>query len=265
MSMLDVALACVARGWYVLPIPRDGKKPIGGLVPRGVLDATIDEEVVRRWWRVKPDANVGIACGQSGLAVLDCDTGNADATNYALWADAEDIPITYTVRTGRRSCFGTHSYFNVQPGGIDSGTWERWPDDLLLMRGGEIRSKGYYILAAGSLHPESKQPYEVLLDVPIAPLPEHIAEWLPRKTFDGPLTGQGDLDALREGLTRLGLEYEDEGDKLFVRCPWSEEHSMYSGPSETALFIKNGLYCFKCHHSSCDGRGYSSFVHEVDK
>lgn len=258
MSLLDVALSCIARGWYVLPIPRDGKKPIGGLVPNGVKDATVDEAVVRRWWRVKPDANVGIACGQSGLAVLDCDAGNETRVDYELWAVAEDLTETYTVRTGRRTNFGTHSYFTTEPGGIDSGTWSRNGHS------GEIRSKGYYILAAGSIHPDSKEPYEILLDAPVVPLPEHIAAWLPPKVSLG-LKGDGDLDALREGLTTLGVDFEDEGDKLFVECPWINEHSMYSGPSQTALFLRDGVFCFKCHHSGCDGRGYSNYVVEIEK
>lgn len=254
--MLDVALSCVSRGWYVLPIARDSKRPIAGFVPNGVKDATNDPEKVRKWWTAKPDANVGVACGQSGLAVLDCDHGNKSEAEYLLWAAWEGLPETYTVRTGRRTNFGTHSYFTVEPGGIDSGTWTRggWS--------GEIRSKGYYVLAAESLHPDSKEPYEVLLDVPLVPLPDAVAAWLPVKTFES-AQGDGDLDALREGLSALGIDYEDEGDKLFVRCPWSHEHSMYSGPSETALFMRNGLYCFKCHHSSCGGRSYAAWRNEV--
>jgi hypothetical protein len=170
----------------------------------------------------------------------------------------EQLPTTYTVQTGRRTNFGTHSYFSAPLGGIDSGTWSRNGHS------GEIRSKGYYVLASGSLHPESKEPYEVLLDVPVVPLPEHIAAWLPPKvSLD--IKGNGDLDALREALAMHGIDFEDEGDKLFVECPWINEHSMYSGPSQTALFVKNGLYCFKCHHSSCDGRGYSMYVAEVTK
>lgn len=255
MSMLDVALSCITRGWYVLPIPRDGKRPIAGLVPNGVKDATIDEETVRRWWKVKPDANVGIACGQSGLAVLDCDKGNEYDTDFAEWAAVENIPWTYTVHTGRRTNFGTHSYFSVEPGGIDSGTWVRGHHS------GEIRSRGYYILAACSVHNVSKEPYEVLLDEPVLPLPEHIRAWLPVKTFD--MTGAGELDNVRVALEAHGISYEDETDKLYVSCPWIAEHSCYSGPSETALFVKNGVYCFKCHHSSCDGRGYSMYVAAV--
>lgn len=260
MSLLDVALACIARGWYVLPVPRDGKKPIGGLVPRGVLDATNDEATVRRWWRVKPDANVGIACGKSRLAVLDCDKGNHSALSFWNWVEEENIPETYTTRTGRRPSLGTHMYFTV-PEETPTFSYSRNG------RGGELRSGGVdggaYVLAAGSIH-TSGEAYEILIDAPLAELPGSIRAWAPpKKAFDA--EGDGDLDALREGLAKLGLDYEDAGDKLFIDCPWIHEHSMYSGPSQTALFVKNGLYCFKCHHSSCGGRGYATFKREVSK
>ncbi|WP_440709743.1 bifunctional DNA primase/polymerase [Herbiconiux sp. YIM B11900] len=38
--------------------------------------ATDDSEVVRDWWRLWPDANIGIATGASGLRVIDVDVKN---------------------------------------------------------------------------------------------------------------------------------------------------------------------------------------------
>lgn len=256
-NFLEIALDCARRGWFVLPIPSDSKRPMYGLVPNGVSDATNDEAKVRKWWTAKPDANVGVACGKSRLAVLDCDNGNETVNDFRAWMDLEDIPATYTVRTGRRTCFGTHSYFTV-PEEIPSGTWERKG------RGGELRSRGYYVLAAGSRHKDSGQPYEVLLDVPLLALPDHIRAW--RKEPEAVvMAGNGELDALRDALEKHGIDYEDRGDKLYVACPWAKDHSGYSGPSETALFVKNGVYCFKCHHSSCDGRGYAQYRMEAVK
>lgn len=257
MNGLDLALACLRRKWFVLPIPWDSKMPMYGLVPHGVNDASNDEAKVRSWWTAKPDANVGVACGKSRLAVLDCDNGNETVHDLRAWIDLEGIPATYTVRTGRRTCFGTHSYFTV-PEEIPSGTWERNG------RGGETRSRGYYVLAAGCLHPTSKQAYEVLIDAPLAPLPDHIRGW--RKEPEAvAMTGNGELDALRVALEKHGIDYEDRGEKLYVACPWAKDHSGYSGPSEAALFVKNGVYCFKCYHASCDGRSYSQYRIEAIK
>lgn len=257
ISLLPVALACIRRSWFVFPCVPKTKKPLAGLVPRGFLDASNDEETVRRWWTAKADANVGVACGKSRLAVLDCDNGNETVHDFRAWMDLEDIHPTYTVRTGRRTCFGTHSYFTV-PEEIPSGTWERNG------RSGEIRSRGYYVLAAGSRHRDSGQPYEVLIDAPLLALPDHIRAW--REEPEAvTMTGNGELDALRVALEKHGIDYEDRGEKLYVACPWAKDHSGYSGPSEAALFVKNGVYCFKCHHSSCDGRSYSQYRIEAIK
>jgi hypothetical protein len=51
---------------------RPGKHPIGLLVPHGVRDATLDEQVVTGWWREYPHANIGLATGHR-FDVLDVD------------------------------------------------------------------------------------------------------------------------------------------------------------------------------------------------
>src|ERR1700751_3007734 len=85
MTLLGVALDCVKRGWFVFPCVPRTKRPLGGLVPNGVLDASNDETQIRAWWKVKPDANVAIACGPSGLSVVDCDHGNQTEADAREW------------------------------------------------------------------------------------------------------------------------------------------------------------------------------------
>jgi hypothetical protein len=256
MSLLDVALACIARGWYVFPASQVGKHPIHGLAPDGLNSATNDPEKVRRWWTVKPNANVGINCGMSGLIVVDCDGGNNAEHDFWRWASVEGVRETYTVRTGRRPEFGTHCYYQGEP-----RTTRRWERNG---HKGEFRSIGAYVLAAGSIHPVSGEAYSVLVDAPIATFPDELARWVePEKEFTA--EGAGTLDDLRVALEEHGIDYEDRGDKLYVKCPWSAGHSSFSGVSESALFVRNGLYCFKCQHSSCDGRGYSMYATEVEK
>jgi hypothetical protein len=118
-ALLEVAISCIRRGWFVFPcVPRD-KRPLAGLAPRGFLDATNDEAVVRKWWAAKPDANVAIATGPSGLVVVDIDHGLTEAGVWPCWIiDCH----TYAVRTGRRPEFGLQLYFQADgcstaPGG----------------------------------------------------------------------------------------------------------------------------------------------------
>src|SRR5579872_7480863 len=107
-SFQDIALAHVGRGFCVHPLVPGNKGPI---TRHGWHDATSDEAAIRAWWTKTPNANVGLACGPSGLAVLDVDNGLADEAAFHQWRVAAGLPETYTVRTGRRPGFGVQMYF----------------------------------------------------------------------------------------------------------------------------------------------------------
>ena len=122
-----------------------------------------------------PDANVGIACGASNLTVVDCDHGNATLDEATAWLTRSGLPETYTVRTGRRfmrddpttpEC-GVQLYYSGAMAG--SGTFD------IAGGSGEIQSNGDYVMAAGSVRPDSREEYVVLRDFPIAPLPEIVS------------------------------------------------------------------------------------------
>src|SRR6516165_9919489 len=49
-----------------------GKHPLAPLVPNGLKHATIDQTVIRDWWTVWSNANIGIATGGK-LIVIDVD------------------------------------------------------------------------------------------------------------------------------------------------------------------------------------------------
>lgn len=64
------AQALATRGWLVLPCAPDGKRP----ALRGNWQdlATTSPAQIRAWWTLEP-FNIGIACGPSGLIVIDLD------------------------------------------------------------------------------------------------------------------------------------------------------------------------------------------------
>ncbi len=102
MTLLDVALDCVHRGWYVFPCVPRTKRPLGGLVPQGVLDASKDVEHDSQM----VDGQAGRECcncmWSSGLSVVDCDHGNGTEADARAWMRRTTLPETYTVHTGRR-------------------------------------------------------------------------------------------------------------------------------------------------------------------
>jgi hypothetical protein len=164
----DAALAYADLGWHVLPLGPRAKVPLGRLVPNGLHDATADLAQVLRWWTAHPAANVGIACGASGLVVLDVDPRNGGDDALAdLESELGELPPTVENHSGGG---GVHLLF-------------RHPGDSLVgqaAEGVDVKDRGY-IVAPPSIHP-SGQPYVWSVDghpgdVALAELPP---PWLAR-------------------------------------------------------------------------------------
>jgi putative DNA primase/helicase len=160
MAFLELALDYAARGLCVLPLkPRD-KYPI---VSGGCHAASADESQIRTWWTKTPNANIGVGCGNSNKAVLDIDHGLDSLEDFQTWRMRNNIPETYSVRTGRRPEFGIQMYFEgAMP---DVGEWK------LDGCSGQVKSLGGLVVAAGSIHP-SGETYQVICDLPFAPTPD---------------------------------------------------------------------------------------------
>ncbi|NLE75621.1 MAG: hypothetical protein GX605_02565, partial [Chloroflexi bacterium] len=162
--MLAAALAYAARGWAVFPCKPRGKEP---LTPHGCKDATTDAARVRAWWAKWPRANVGIACGPSGLVVLDVD-GDA---GRASWAQLGQSGQTPTATTGK----GQHLYYQANGHHVGNSAGKLGP-------GLDVRGAGGYVVAPPSVHPSGAvYAWADFLspdDVPLAPFPDALAERL---------------------------------------------------------------------------------------
>lgn len=70
------ALSAAALGWHVFPCAPGGKRP--ALRGNWQDQATTAPDQIRGWWTRAP-YNIGIACGPSGLVVVDLDRPDANA------------------------------------------------------------------------------------------------------------------------------------------------------------------------------------------
>ncbi|WP_260727376.1 bifunctional DNA primase/polymerase [Dactylosporangium roseum] len=216
-ALLRNALAAAARGWHVFPLRPDNrpgadddeaKRPAfparctaehcdqtdprcraAGRHIGWEERATTDPDRIQRAWSRVP-YGIGIACGPSGLLVVDLDRPKPGKARPDRWAipgieDGFDVfaevcaeagqPLpteTYTVTTGRS---GTHLYFRhpaegeqLRNTGGDRGGGLGWLIDT--------RSHGGYVVAAGST--VAGRPYTVAHDIDPAPLPGWLAERL---------------------------------------------------------------------------------------
>ena len=124
-----------------------GKHP---RTPRGLTDATKDQQVIKGWWQQWPEANIGVRTGQaSGIMAVDLDVkGTADdingITNWYDLLDAHGPASTMTAITGGG---GQHWIYKL-PTNVevrnDAGT--------KLAKGIDIRGDGGYIVVAPSVH-----------------------------------------------------------------------------------------------------------------
>lgn len=167
---LQAALSYAEKGWAVLPLHHPtpqgcscgrpkcatpGKHPFARCVPRGSLDATTDPALIRQWWTLHPDCNLGVAAGSiSHLLVIDLDDRPLDGRDGShswrrLVAQHGDVDTVEVITGGG----GRHLYFRLP----ENLTVQQSKDAIGL--GVEIKSDGGYVVAPPSMHP-SGRPYE---------------------------------------------------------------------------------------------------------
>lgn len=166
-TMLDHALAGGTAGFEVFPL--NGKVPAiaGG---RGCLDATTDLDVIRKMWAGRPNANIGIRI-PVGQLVVDIDPRHEGDQGLRLLEVVHGpLPPTRTVLSGRGDG-GRHLYFLSPDGPLTSRE---------LPAGIDLKTRGGYVVAPPSLHPDTGQPYQwVDVREPVA-LPDWFADLIRR-------------------------------------------------------------------------------------
>jgi hypothetical protein len=154
-ALLRSALAAARRGWHVFPCAVGGKRPALRGNWQGL--ATTSPGQVRDWWRRAP-FNIGIACGPSGLVVVDLDlprdsgAEGGDGTLFPLsGADrlsglarrrGQRYPAgTYIVDTPSGGC---HLYFSAAGDGPARNSAGVIGPHI------DVRADGGYVVGAGS-------------------------------------------------------------------------------------------------------------------
>ncbi|MFM9612726.1 bifunctional DNA primase/polymerase [Streptomyces niveiscabiei] len=215
--LLHAALDAAGRGWHVFPLRPGTKRPAlhgetscprTGPCTAGHLKweqrATTDPARIRTAWTRAP-YNVGIACGPSGLLVVDLDTpktrndendnsdkdkGSPDTpdgvTTFGALCEraGHAVPDTYRVRTASG---GRHLYFTAPPGARLTNTAGTLAPLV------DTRAAGGYVVAAGSATPTGT--YESLSGPQTAPVPGWLLSILqpapkPPQTPSGAVAGQ---------------------------------------------------------------------------
>lgn len=182
--MRESALALARQGFKVFPIRAGEKKP--PLVENWQHIATSDEAQITAWWTQWPDANVGIHC--AGLCVIDVDAkkegyASLDALHESIAAE-DGIGLTATLEVATPGG-GRHLYYRAGDGARNTVE--------ALGKGLDTRAEAGYVVAAGSK--TSVGEYRVVVDEPIADLPEPVLARLQRAAPVATTTVAVDTDA----------------------------------------------------------------------
>jgi len=188
-AVTGAALSLAKRGWHVFPLDHPdnarcagthkrcdgqrGKHPVGAWS----RIATTDPQSVKDRFNGKR-RNIGIACGPSGLLVIDEDQPG----EFARYAESvgQAIPDTYTVRTAK----GTHYYFQ-QPDGQPLGNAEGAFGEY----GINVRGAGGYVVGPNSAHASGAVYTEANPRAEIVPAPV----WLIQALRSDKPAGTGEL------------------------------------------------------------------------
>lgn len=187
--LLEDALHLAQFGFFVFPVhdfaqgacscgtpncPRAAKHP---RTARGLNDATTDEALIRTWWESWPNANIGINCGLSGLAVID-----VDCKKGALgFATIGPIEAAYP-----------EAFAHAPRSSTPSGGMHIW--GMGTVKGGagvigpgiDVQSIGRYVLAPRSIGQEG--PYRWIKDGTMPPWPAELLAMMGGKTATGRMT-----------------------------------------------------------------------------
>jgi hypothetical protein len=147
--MLNDALGFAKLGIAVFPLSTYSKIPPSNT--SGVHGATLDADLIRKYWMQYPHGNIGIALGKiSGLVAIDLDSNHG-----ATEEDFKKFPRTVTVKTKN----GYHLYYKYPSHGVSNHVVLVSPIAGDKSGAAFCRSDGYYVVGAGSIvrHPDGSE------------------------------------------------------------------------------------------------------------
>ncbi|MSR15329.1 MAG: hypothetical protein EXR86_12355 [Gammaproteobacteria bacterium] len=139
-EMMKAALAYENQGYSVIPLVPRGKIPlIPSWVQYQITRATREE--IGAWWRLWPEANLGIVTGDiSGICVIDCDSPEAATAIKPTLGDMADVGVAATGK-------GFHLYYaHTVKLGNRAGVKPQV----------DFRGDGGYVVAPPSIHATGK-------------------------------------------------------------------------------------------------------------
>lgn len=195
-AILNTALTYGAQGLPVIPL--NGKIP---RVMNGSKDHSVDTPSLQRWWRMWPDADIGICTGHplpggGKLIVIDIDTAHDGRASWNALTHTYGKPYpvdTYRVDT---QSGGSHLYLRV-PEACNIRNFQSRRDGF---EGIDLRGTGGYVVAP----PSMRGAYTVASDTDIAWMTDAWIELITTK----PRRAQATSLSERKGKVSIGARHQ---------------------------------------------------------
>lgn len=215
--LLEAALEYAKRGWLIIPCKPKTKLP---MTANGVKNATNNAETIRAWWQRWPNANIALACGpESGVYIVDVDVDEEkEIDGWKSLEEFEAMPETVMQKSPRG---GGHFFYRTDTPPKNKNGFRR---------GIDIRSAGYYVMLAPSVHPNGKS-----------------YEWMAGH-------GPGDIEIaefpafMRPEEKKAALPWEKQAVVTFIR------------PTSTPIIERASLYLAECDGAVQGSAGHDSLL-----
>ncbi len=174
MTFKDIASRMTARGVPVVPVPPNSKATHLKGWPSL---ATTDAAQIEQWNSENQNYNAACVAKPQGFWFLDAD--EPELAERIEQETGKEFPETFTVesREGRR-----HYYFRQTESSRAMGNV---PKTALKEPLFDAQVSNKYVVAAGSIHPDTEKPYCVVNDAEIVPAPEWLLDWIKGQRKDG--------------------------------------------------------------------------------
>lgn len=195
MGFKEIALPLAAKGVPTTPVLPNSKR---AFMPDWPTSATIDPQQIIKWDTQYPDHNgAAVATGKLG-GVWFFEVDSPEVVKRIEAETGQQIPATFRVRSrpGRG-----HFYWQQTPASLAMGNLSQ-----TYVKGGDwsARVENQYVVAPGSIHPHSLQPYVPLRDEPINPAPDWLITWLVSQKTSGVKNAPAEIQKDAHGLIPHG-------------------------------------------------------------
>jgi Bifunctional DNA primase/polymerase, N-terminal/Primase C terminal 1 (PriCT-1) len=201
MSFKDLALPMAKMGVPVIRLMPKSKIAID----KGWQDlATTDEAKILAWDSETPNCNAACVAKNDSVCFLETDRpGGGVIAEYEQETGEKFKTFTVSSSPGH-----FHFYFKQTDASRALGALVQGPGGIPF---GSFRQHNAYVVAPGSIHPETGKPYRVMIDAPIIPIPDSLINWL-RSKIQGkqekPATADGPRQLVPHGFIHAAITSE---------------------------------------------------------